>query len=74
VEGYFMTAGNIVFLCIAVGGITLFGAVLAWASWMEGRAKKPKSARRLADVSKQTNRVGRIPTAHPAPKILSRPF
>ena len=69
-----MTTGNIMFLCIAVGGITLFGAVLAWASWMEGRARKPKSARAEADLGERTNRVGRIPTAHPAPKILSRPF
>lgn len=69
-----MTAGNIVFLCIAVGGLTLFGGVLAWASWMEGRPRKPKSARNETDSSEQAGRVGRIPTAHPAPKILSRPF
>ena len=69
-----MTTGNIVFLCIAVGGITLFGAVLAWASWMEGRPKKPRSVSRQSNSSEQTNRMGRIPTAQPAPNILSRPF
>jgi hypothetical protein len=69
-----MTTGNIVFLCIAVGGITLFGAVLAWASWMEGRAKKPRSVSGQSNSSEKANRIGRIPTAQPAPNILSRQF
>ena len=66
-----MSAGNIVFLCIALGGITLFGATLAWASWMEGRAQNRKKST-MHDLG-STER-GATPTPHPAPKILSRPF
>jgi hypothetical protein len=32
-----MQPGDIAFLCVAVGAITLFGGVLAWASFMEWR-------------------------------------
>jgi multidrug resistance efflux pump len=35
-----MTAGEIGFLVLAIGAITLFGGVLGWASWMEWRALK----------------------------------
>jgi hypothetical protein len=40
-----MSLGNVFFLCIAVGAITLFGGVLAWASWMEARDEKRKASR-----------------------------
>lgn len=67
-----MSAGNIVFLCIAFGGITLFGATLAWASWMEGRAQKRKKSKMQDDLGSMER--GAAPARHPAPKILSRPF
>ena len=35
-----MQSGEIAFLCLAVGAISTFGGVLAWASWMECRAGK----------------------------------
>jgi predicted negative regulator of RcsB-dependent stress response len=37
-----MSAGEIGFLALAISAITLFGGVLGWASWMEGRANKRK--------------------------------
>jgi hypothetical protein len=47
-----LSAGSIFFLCLALGSLTLFGGVLAWASWMEWREdtsgnppKPPKAAR-----------------------------
>jgi hypothetical protein len=30
------------FLALSIGAITLFGGVLAWASWMESREAKQK--------------------------------
>lgn len=35
-----MTVGDIEFLALAIGTITVFGGVLAWATWMEGRAAR----------------------------------
>src|SRR5215469_7440554 len=55
VEGNPMSAGNIVLLCIVVGGITLFGAALAWASWAEARDQRRKlqaSAARSSEIAK----------------------
>jgi hypothetical protein len=37
-----MSTGEIAFLALAVGAITLFGGALAWASWMESRDAKIK--------------------------------
>jgi len=37
-----MSAGEIGFLALAIGAITLFGGVLGWASWMESRANRRK--------------------------------
>lgn len=65
-----MSVGNIVFLCIAVGAITLFGCVLAWASWMEWREKKQAAAR--ASAGEQM--VGRIPSTGARGKVAARPF
>lgn len=67
-----MTPGNIVFLCIATGGITLFGLVLAWASWMEGRAQKRKSSRTQANASQSASRAETLTASRP--RVLSRPF
>lgn len=64
-----MSTGNIVFLCIAVGAITLFGGVLAWASWMEWREKKQASQ---AGANEQM--VGRIPSTGAGRKVAARPF
>ena len=66
-----MPIGDIIFLCVVVGALTLFGGVLAWACWMEAREKKqvskaPKSAREM--------KVGRIPSGEAGPKVPSRPF
>lgn len=71
-----MSAGDIAFLCMTVGAITIFGAVLAWASWMETREQKRKKSKgsSQADLTAQTNNVGRIPSAQATPKIASRPF
>jgi hypothetical protein len=38
----FMTTSDIEFLVLAVGALSLFGSVLAWASWMEARDDKRK--------------------------------
>ena len=65
-----MSAGNIVFLCIAGGAFTLFGGILAWASWMEWREKRQAVAR--GGASEQM--VGRIPSTGARPKIVTRPF
>ena len=35
-----MSGGEFAFLVLAMGAFTLFGGVLAWASWMESRAKR----------------------------------
>ena len=35
-----MSGGELAFLVLAIGALTLFGGVLAWASWMESRAKR----------------------------------
>lgn len=71
-----MSAGNVLFLCIAVGALTLFGGVLAWASWMEAREEKRKAmtANAQANPNEKTNSVGRIPSARVIPKIAGRPF
>jgi len=64
-----MSTGNIVFLCVSVGAFTLFGSVLAWASWMEWREKKQASR-----TSADEQRVGRIPSTGAGPKVAARPF
>ena len=69
-----MSAGNIVFLCIVVVGITLLGAVLAWASWMEGREQKRKSPRAQAGLNRRAIQDESVAAAHSVPKVLSRPF
>jgi hypothetical protein len=69
-----MSAGNIVLLCIVVGGITLFGAALAWASWAEARDQRRKLQASAARSSEIAKTVGPGAAAHPAPKTLSRPF
>ena len=38
-----MSAGDIGFLCLVVGALSLFAGVLGWASWMESREAKRKS-------------------------------
>jgi hypothetical protein len=35
-----MSTSEIAFLCLVVGALTLFGGVLAWASWDESRARR----------------------------------
>lgn len=35
-----MSGNEIAFLALTLGAFTLFGGSLAWASWMESRAKK----------------------------------
>jgi len=35
-----MSNNEIAFLILALGAFSLFGGVLAWASWMESRAKR----------------------------------
>jgi hypothetical protein len=69
-----MSAGNIVLLCIVVGGISLFGAVLAWASWAEARdqrRKLPASGKHASEIAKA---LAAGPAAHTAPKTIGRPF
>ena len=69
-----MSAGNILFLFISVGGLTLFGSVLAWASWMEGRENKAKAARADVRDERHDQRAGRIPSAQVREKVVARPF
>jgi hypothetical protein len=69
-----MSAGNIVLLCIVVGGITLFGTVLAWASWAEARDQRRKLPTTGTHSSEIAKTVGSGPAAHPAPKTVGRPF
>jgi hypothetical protein len=38
-----MSTNELVFLILAVGAISVFGGVLAWASWMESRGRKSLS-------------------------------
>jgi len=64
-----MSGGEIAFLGLVVGGLTLFAGVLAWASWMESRERKAKA---LA-ASAQPTGVGRIP-ANTQPKMAHRAF
>ena len=35
-----MSGDEFAFLLLALGAFTLFGGTLAWASWMESRAKR----------------------------------
>jgi hypothetical protein len=42
---------EIAFLCVAVGAISLFGGVLAWASFMEWWASKKKAQHPRARAS-----------------------
>lgn len=35
-----MIANEVSFVILALGAFSLFGGVLAWASWMESREKK----------------------------------
>ena len=37
-----MSGGEMAFLGMVVGALTLFGGVLAWASWEETRASRKK--------------------------------
>jgi hypothetical protein len=41
-----MSIGEMAFLGMAVGAITIFGGVLAWASWMETRKPLPQKETR----------------------------
>jgi len=36
-----MSGNEFAFLILALGAFTLLGGALAWASWMESRAKRP---------------------------------
>ena len=38
-----MISNETAFLVLAIGAFSLFGGVLAWASWMEYREKKRRS-------------------------------
>lgn len=38
-----MSANEMAFLVLAVTAFTLFGGILAWASWMEIREQKKRS-------------------------------
>jgi hypothetical protein len=38
-----MIANGTAFVILAVGAFSLFGGVLAWASWMEYREKKQRN-------------------------------
>ena len=71
-----MLAGNILFLCIAVGSLALLGGVLAWASWMEAREERQKALARnvQANPNEKTSRIGRVQSARINQKIASRPF
>ncbi len=40
-----MSVEDIAFLALVVGALSLFGGVLAWASWMEGHDKRRKAAK-----------------------------
>ena len=43
-----MSVQGIAFLVLVVSALSLFGGVLAWASWMEGRENKRKAAKAIA--------------------------
>lgn len=50
-----MSSHEIAFLCMVVAAITLFGGVLAWASWMESRDKRrPQTQRQSRGVIEPT--------------------
>ena len=38
-----MTTNELAFLVLAVSAFSLFGGVLGWASWMEGRTSRRSS-------------------------------
>jgi hypothetical protein len=38
-----MTTNEIAFVVLALSAFSLFGGVLGWASWMEGRANRRTS-------------------------------
>jgi uncharacterized membrane protein len=43
-----MPVESIAFLALVIGALSLFGGVLAWASWMEWRQDRRKSTRQQA--------------------------
>jgi hypothetical protein len=71
-----MSVWNIALLCAAVGALTLFGGVHAWASWLEARdgKKKAMTANPKGARNEITSSVGRIPNSRTTPKIVHRPF
>jgi hypothetical protein len=48
-----MTVENVAFLALVIGALSLFGGVLAWASWMEERE------------TRRNTRTAPTPTARP---------
>ena len=47
-----MMTGGDAFLLLAISAFSLFGGVLAWACWMEGRDNKRKAASAKAKPAK----------------------
>jgi len=70
-----MSLGNVLFLCVAIAAITLFGGVLAWASWMEARDEKRKASRSMSQtyLGEESSRMGHIPAAHAMNQVAGRP-
>jgi hypothetical protein len=48
-----MPVESIAFLALVIGALSLFGGVLAWASWMEWREKRRKIAKTRPASSRQ---------------------
>lgn len=38
-----MSVNEIAFLALCVGSLTLLGAALAWANWMENRSRRQRA-------------------------------
>jgi len=51
-----MSVEDFAFLALVVGALSLFGGVLAWASWMEGREKRRKAAKLAVTRPRQDTR------------------
>lgn len=53
-----MSSGEIAFLSMVVGAITLFGGVLAWASWMEARDSRSSQRQRQSRAAAEKRHDG----------------